>query len=105
MKKFNKLSEAQQQVAKDLGYHGMYSDRATLAEAGNYMMSIINPMREDMKMGVITGVQVLINTYALHAANSKATRSQLEDFAEECDDYGMVMEAIDRYLGNTREED
>lgn len=48
---------------KELGYHGLFSDRESIQEAYNYAMNVADCLCESDRVAAMTAIQVLHNTW------------------------------------------
>ncbi len=65
---FSSLGDEHQKLVIHYGYNGMFATRKTVDEAGEYLQKIVNTIDKKDVFGLITGIQVLINTMAIERA-------------------------------------
>jgi len=69
---FNKLSETEKQIARDNGYHGIFSARDTVEEALEYAGIMSDSLKGADKVALMTACMVLNNTWAIRWAKEKS---------------------------------
>ena len=71
VKKYKELTDEAKDVAIKHGYHDLFASRDTVEDAGKYLMEIVETLDKKDRVGIITGIQVLVNTIALDRAGEK----------------------------------